>query len=105
MLCRFALGTRAQHAQVIGIKVFKSAAQGGADADDVTVGSFRLINTFSDGHRNEITRHSATGIAAAAQFLFVASITSLACYSEPMGGHMLVLPDLQLSAGQTASSA
>jgi hypothetical protein len=35
MLCRFALGTRAP--QVSGIKVFKSAAQGGADADDVTV--------------------------------------------------------------------
>ena len=44
MLCRFALGTRAP--QVSGIKVFKSAAQGGADADDVTVGSFSLSTLF-----------------------------------------------------------
>ena len=33
--CRFALGTRAP--QVSGVKVFKSAASGGADSDNVTI--------------------------------------------------------------------
>ena len=34
-LCRFALGTRAP--QVSGVKVVRSAATGGADADDVAL--------------------------------------------------------------------